>query len=96
MRVGIWVYGLESVAAGLMDLIWGGFDADHQPIQAFGSYSWGSDTRIYHRRLDDRRGRGDPVAPERPGWWSSTGHHLFCVYCVLAAPTLLGAAHTWI
>jgi len=38
MRVGIWVYGLASVAAGLMDLIWGGFDADHQPIQAFGDH----------------------------------------------------------
>jgi uncharacterized membrane protein len=38
MRVGIWVYGLASAAAGIMDLIWGGFDADHQPIQAFGDH----------------------------------------------------------
>jgi uncharacterized membrane protein len=38
MRIGIWVYGLASVAAGIMDMIWGGFDADHQPIQAFGDH----------------------------------------------------------
>jgi uncharacterized membrane protein len=38
MRIGIWVYGLASAAAGIMDMIWGGFDADHQPIQAFGDH----------------------------------------------------------
>jgi uncharacterized membrane protein len=38
MRIGIWVFGLASAAAGIMDLIWGGFDADHQPIQAFGDH----------------------------------------------------------
>ena len=38
MRVGIYFYGLASAAAGIMDLIWGGFDADHQPIQAFGDH----------------------------------------------------------
>jgi uncharacterized membrane protein YphA (DoxX/SURF4 family) len=38
MRVGIYVYGLASAAAGIMDLIWGNFDASHQPIQAFGDH----------------------------------------------------------
>ncbi|MGA8430604.1 MAG: hypothetical protein WB729_12355 [Candidatus Sulfotelmatobacter sp.] len=38
MRVGIYFYGLASAAAGIMDLIWGGFDASHQPIQAFGDH----------------------------------------------------------
>ena len=37
-RVGVYVYGLASAAAGIMDLIWGNFDADHQPIQAFGDH----------------------------------------------------------
>jgi uncharacterized membrane protein YphA (DoxX/SURF4 family) len=32
------VYGIASAAAGVMDLIWGGFDAAHQPIQAFGDH----------------------------------------------------------
>jgi uncharacterized membrane protein YphA (DoxX/SURF4 family) len=38
MRVGVYVYGLASAAAGIMDLIWGDFDAAHQPIQAFGDH----------------------------------------------------------
>lgn len=38
MRVGLYIYGLASAAAGVIDLIWGGFDASHQPIQAFGDH----------------------------------------------------------
>jgi uncharacterized membrane protein len=38
MKIGVYVYGLASAAAGIMDLIWGNFDADHQPIQAFGDH----------------------------------------------------------
>jgi len=35
MRLGVYVYGLASIAAGIFDLVWGDFDASHQPIQAF-------------------------------------------------------------
>lgn len=38
MRLGIWVYGLASATAGIMDLMWGDFDSSHQPIQAFGDH----------------------------------------------------------
>jgi uncharacterized membrane protein YphA (DoxX/SURF4 family) len=37
-RVGVYVYGLATVAAGIMDLLWGDFDPSHQPIQAFGDH----------------------------------------------------------
>jgi len=37
-RVGVYVYGIASAAAGTMDFIWGDFDASHQPIQAFGDH----------------------------------------------------------
>ena len=30
------VIGVATVAAGIFDLMWGGFDPSHQPIQAFG------------------------------------------------------------
>ncbi len=36
MRLGIWILGLASVAAGVLDLVWGEFEAAHQPIQALG------------------------------------------------------------
>jgi uncharacterized membrane protein YphA (DoxX/SURF4 family) len=38
VRAGIIMYGLASAACGIMDFIWGDFDASHQPIQAFGDH----------------------------------------------------------
>jgi uncharacterized membrane protein YphA (DoxX/SURF4 family) len=37
-RAGVYLYGIATIAAGIFDLVWGGFDADHQPIQAFGDH----------------------------------------------------------
>lgn len=34
----VWLYGLASVAAGVLDLIWGEFEPAHQPIQAWGDH----------------------------------------------------------
>lgn len=34
--LGLYVYALGSFAAGVFDLIWGSFDAAHQPLQAWG------------------------------------------------------------
>lgn len=38
MRIGVYVYGIASIAAGILDLIWGEFDAAHQPIQAWSDH----------------------------------------------------------
>lgn len=38
MRIGIYVFGLASVAAGIMDLVWGEFEPAHQPIQALSDH----------------------------------------------------------
>jgi uncharacterized membrane protein YphA (DoxX/SURF4 family) len=38
MRVGVYVYGIASVAAGILDLVWGEFDPAHQPLQAWGDH----------------------------------------------------------
>ena len=37
MRLGIWILGLASAAAGVLDIVWGEFEAAHQPIQALGA-----------------------------------------------------------
>jgi uncharacterized membrane protein len=34
----IYVFGLASAAAGILDLIWGEFESAHQPIQAWGDH----------------------------------------------------------
>ena len=37
-RIGVYVFGLASVAAGIMDLVWGEFEAAHQPIHALSDH----------------------------------------------------------
>jgi hypothetical protein len=39
MRVGVWFYGLATVVTGILDVVWGAFEAGHQPIQALGHIS---------------------------------------------------------
>ena len=36
MKVGVWFYGLGTVLTGILDIVWGDFDASHQPIQSLG------------------------------------------------------------
>jgi hypothetical protein len=38
MRAGVYVYGMASIAAGVLDLVWGEFEPAHQPVQAFGNH----------------------------------------------------------
>lgn len=47
MKAGVTVYGLASLACGIMDLIWGDFDSSHQPIQAFGDHIPGREIMAY-------------------------------------------------
>ena len=37
-KLGIYVCGMATIAAGIFDLLWGDFDSSHQPIQAFGDH----------------------------------------------------------
>src|ERR1700722_339288 len=46
-NIGIFVYATGTIAAGIMDFIWGGFDASHQPIQAFGDHIPGREILAY-------------------------------------------------
>lgn len=41
MKIGIWLYGLATVATGTLDIVWGQFEASHQPIQALGQHIHG-------------------------------------------------------
>src|SRR3954470_7816399 len=38
MQIGVYLYGLGSVAAGITNLVWGEFESAHQPIQAWGEH----------------------------------------------------------
>jgi hypothetical protein len=46
-RVGVYLCGLAMIAGGILDLVWGDFDARHQPIGALGVYIPGRATFAY-------------------------------------------------
>jgi uncharacterized membrane protein len=47
MKVGVWFYGLATVVTGILDLVWGAFEASHQPIQALGPHVPGQQVLAY-------------------------------------------------
>src|ERR1700742_2818363 len=36
MKAGIWIYGLATVATGILNIVFRAFEGSHQPIQALG------------------------------------------------------------
>jgi uncharacterized membrane protein len=34
MKIGVWFYGLGTVLTGILNIVWGEFDASHQPIKS--------------------------------------------------------------
>src|SRR3954469_14087330 len=47
VRGGIYLFAAGSIAAGILDLIWGDFEAAHQPIQALGDHIPGREILAY-------------------------------------------------
>ncbi|MGA7569589.1 MAG: hypothetical protein WCA80_02155 [Candidatus Aquilonibacter sp.] len=47
MKVGIWIFGLAQIATGVVDLVWGALDPQHQPLQAWGDHVPGSSIYAY-------------------------------------------------
>jgi uncharacterized membrane protein YphA (DoxX/SURF4 family) len=47
MRLGVWFYGLATVATGILDIVWGAFEGSHQPIKAFGQHIPGQQVLAY-------------------------------------------------
>jgi uncharacterized membrane protein YphA (DoxX/SURF4 family) len=36
MKVGVWFYGVGTILTGILNIVWGAFDASHQPIKSLG------------------------------------------------------------
>jgi uncharacterized membrane protein YphA (DoxX/SURF4 family) len=47
MRIGVWFYGLATVATGILNIVWGAFEGSHQPIKAFGQHIPGQQVLAY-------------------------------------------------
>jgi uncharacterized membrane protein len=47
VKIGVYLYGLATIAFGILDLIWGQFDRSHQPIQSLGEHIPGGQSLAY-------------------------------------------------
>jgi uncharacterized membrane protein YphA (DoxX/SURF4 family) len=47
MKIGVYIFGISSVVAGILDLIWGEFESAHQPLQAWGDHIPGATVFAY-------------------------------------------------
>src|SRR5438270_14014170 len=47
VRGGLYLFAAGSIAAGILDLVWGDFEAAHQPIQALGDHIPGREILAY-------------------------------------------------
>ncbi|HTV74386.1 MAG TPA: hypothetical protein VME66_11890 [Candidatus Acidoferrales bacterium] len=47
MRPAVYLFGLAAIGTGIVDLVWGAFDTDHQPLQAWGDHVPGSHLFAY-------------------------------------------------
>ncbi|MBV9304730.1 MAG: hypothetical protein JOZ45_01240, partial [Acidobacteriaceae bacterium] len=47
MRVGMWLYGLATVATGTLNIVWGEFESSHQPVNSLGQHIPGEHALAY-------------------------------------------------
>jgi hypothetical protein len=47
MKTGVYIFGVGTLAAGILDLIWGEFEGAHQPVQALGDDIAGLKVLVY-------------------------------------------------
>ncbi|MGB7731768.1 MAG: hypothetical protein WBL50_27370 [Candidatus Acidiferrum sp.] len=86
MRVGVYVYGIESIAAGVLDLVWGEFEPAHQPIQAFGDHIPGVQIMAYIGAVWLIAG-GGAILRQRTAQFGAVGLGiLYCIFGVCCFP----------
>src|SRR5436309_8780032 len=93
---GLYLYAAGSIAAGILDLIWGDFEAAHQPIQALGDHIPGRQILAYIAAIWLLVGGATIVwrRTARVGAWAlATIYLIFAVFWLprfYTAPHLLG------
>ena len=47
LNVGVWIYGVATVVTGILNLVWGEFEASHQPMKSLGQHIPGEHVLAY-------------------------------------------------
>lgn len=95
MRVGIYVFGIASIAAGIMDLVWGEFESAHQPIQAFGDHIPGVQILAYIAAVWLIAGGAAILSRQSARAGAAALAIIYSIFAVLSFPRLYTAPHVF-
>lgn len=93
MRRGVYLYAAGSMAAGILDLIWGEFEAAHQPIQAWGDHIPGREILAYIAATCLIAGGAAILWPRtvRAGAWALAA--IYFIFAIFWLPRFYTAPH---
>jgi len=93
MRLGVYVYAIGTIAAGILDLIWAEFDPGHQPIRAWGDYIPGERVFAYIAAVSLIVG-GVAILSRRSARWGAMVLAItYSIFAVFWFPRLYTAPH---
>ena len=93
MRAGVYVYGIASAAAGIMDLVWGEFEAAHQPIQALGDHIPGREIFAYLAAVWLIAGGAAILWRRTARAGAAALGIIYCVFAAFSLPRFYSAPH---
>jgi hypothetical protein len=93
MRAGIFLFGIASVAAGILELVWGEFEAAHQPIHALGDHIPGVKILAYLAALWLIAGGAAMLWRSSMRAGAAALAIIYCVFAAFSLPRLYTAPH---
>lgn len=93
MRIGVYLYGLGSVAAGITNLVWGEFEPAHQPIQAWGEHIPGITAFAYIAAIWLIAGGAAVLWRSSARFGAAALAIVYCVFALFPLPRLYTAPH---
>jgi uncharacterized membrane protein YphA (DoxX/SURF4 family) len=95
MRVGVYVYGIASIAAGILDFVWGEFESAHQPIQAWGDHIPGVTIAAYIAAVWLIAGGSAMLWRQSARFGAAALAILYGIFTVFPLPRLYTAPHVF-
>jgi uncharacterized membrane protein len=92
-KLGVYVFGLASLAAGVLDLLWGEFESAHQPIEAFGDHIPGVAIMAYVAAVWLIAGGAAIIAKKSQRFGAAALGGIYLIITVFWFPRLYTAPH---
>jgi uncharacterized membrane protein len=91
--MGLYVYGLATIAAGVINLVWGSFESGHQPIQALGDHVPGATAMAYIAAIWLVLGGAAILWPRSARAGAAASAVIYFIFALFWLPRLISAPH---